>query len=363
MSKGKILIADDEVDIRELVGDFLNSQGYECVLAHDAFDALEKFKKHNDFDLVMSDIRMPGKTGLELLDEVKTIDDDVIVVMISAVKDIESAISAMSKGAYDYVSKPFKLQEVALTAKKAIEKRKLILENQEYQRELERKVEERTVELRNALQELDKAYRFTLRAMVTALDTRDTETSGHSIRVVNYTLKLANIVGIKDNGRLKVLEYGAILHDIGKIGIPDAILRKPGKLSPEEWKIMKTHPQIGYQILHKIKFLEEISLIVLYHHEKYNGTGYPKGLKGDQIPLGSRIFTIADSIDAMTSKRPYRDALSFEIATRQLKESSGKQFDPDFIDMFFSVGLDYWKQEKERIDRQIMEDSDIHYLD
>lgn len=362
MSKGKILIADDEEDIRELVGDFLQSEGYECVLAHDAFDALKKFKKHNDFDLVMSDIRMPGKTGLELLDEIKALNEDVIVVMISAVKDIESAISAMSKGAYDYVSKPFKLQEVALTANKAIEKRNLLLENKKYQRELELKVEERTAELKNALEELDKTYKFTLRAMVTALDTRDAETSGHSMRVVNYSIKLARIIGMEDNGKLKVLEYGALLHDIGKIGIPDAILNKPAKLSPDEWRIMKTHPQIGYQILHRIKFLEEVSQIVLHHHEKYNGTGYPQRLKGNEIPLGSRIFTVADSIDAITSARPYREALSFDTAASQLKESSGVQFDPELIDVFFSVGLDYWKQEKNRIDQQIMEDSDDHYL-
>jgi putative nucleotidyltransferase with HDIG domain len=305
---------------------------------------------------------MPGMTGLELLDEIKTIDEDVMVVMISAVKDIESAIAAMSKGAYDYVSKPFKLQEVALTANKAIEKRNLILENKKYQRELERKVEERTVELKNALEELDKTYKFTLRAMVTALDTRDAETSGHSMRVVNYSMKLASIAGIHDNGKLKVLEYGALLHDIGKIGIPDAILNKPAKLSQDEWKIMKTHPQIGYQILHRIKFLDEVSQIVLYHHEKYNGSGYPQRLKGNQIPLGSRIFTVADAIDAMTSARPYREALSFDTAATQLEESSGIQFDPELIDMFFSVGLEYWKQEKDRIDQLIMEDSSNHHL-
>ena len=362
MNKGKILIADDEEDIRELLGDFLSSEGYECVLAHDAFDALKRFTGEDDFDLIMSDIRMPGKSGLELLDDIKKIDEDVIVVMISAVKDIESAIAAMSKGAYDYVAKPFKLNEVALIAKKAIEKRRLILENKEYQRELERRVEERTMELRNALSELDKTYNFTLRAMVTALETRDTETRGHSMRVVNYTLKLAQLMGIKDEDQLKVLEYGALLHDIGKIGIPDAILRKPGKLSSGEWKVMQTHPQIGYQILYKIKFLEEVSQIVLYHHEKFDGSGYPDGLKGTEIPLGSRIFTVADTIDAITSERPYREALSFEIASKQLKESIGIQFDPTLIGRFFSVDLDFWKEEKEKIDQRIRENSDFFYL-
>jgi putative nucleotidyltransferase with HDIG domain len=251
---------------------------------------------------------------------------------------------------------------VALIAKKAIEKRSLIIENKEYQRELERRVEERTLELKNALSELDKTYNFTLRAMVTALETRDTETRGHSMRVVNYTLKLAQLMGIRDDDQLKVLEYGALLHDIGKIGIPDAILRKPAKLSDQEWKVMKTHPQIGYQILYKIKFLEEVSQIVLHHHEKFDGTGYPDGLKADGIPLGSRIFTVADAIDAITSERPYREARPFETASKQLKESSGNQFDPYLIDLFFSVDLKKWKEEKEKIDERIRENADFFYL-
>ncbi len=351
MSREKILIADDEADIRELLGDFLEGEGYECVLASNAFEALEKFKEHRDIDLVMSDIRMPGKTGLELLSEIKEIDNDVMVIMISAVKDIESAISAMSKGAYDYVAKPFKLTEVVLIARKAIEKRKLVLQNKEYQRELERMVAERTVELKNALEALDKTYIFTLRALVTALDTRDEETQGHSIRVVKYTLKLAELMGWKkDDEQLKVLEYGALLHDIGKIGIPDAILRKPGKLTDEEWGVMKTHPEVGYKILHKIEFLEEASQIVLHHHEKFNGTGYPARLEGTKIPIGSRIFAVADTVDAMTSERPYRKALTFEDASNELKKHQGTQFDPEVVDAFHSVPLDFWKDKRKEMD-------------
>lgn len=365
MNKNKILIADDEVDIRELLGDFLEGEGYKCILAGDAFEALEKFKADSDIDLIMSDIRMPGKTGLELLGEIKEIDNDVIVVMISAIKDIESAISAMSKGAYDYVTKPFKLTEVSQIAQKAIEKRRLILEVQEYQRNLERMVTERTAELNNAnkklydaniqlnraLQELDETYKFTLRALVTALDTRDAEIQGHSLRVVIYTMELARILGIKDKKKLKVLEYGALLHDIGKIGISDAILNKKSQLSPDEWKEMKKHPVIGYRILNKIKFLEEASQVVLHHHEYYDGTGYPNRLESAEIPLGSRIFSVADMLDAITSERPYRKAMSFEIASRELKRNSGKQFDPDVVEAFHSVKLNYWKNMKKETDR------------
>ncbi|MGE5341457.1 MAG: HD domain-containing phosphohydrolase [Candidatus Omnitrophota bacterium] len=361
MTKGKIIIADDEADIRELLGDFLQGEGYECLLAADAFNALELFKTTSDIDLVMSDIRMPGKTGLDLLQEIKALDDDVMVIMISAVKDIESAITAMSRGAYDYVAKPFKLNEVGLIAKKAIEKRRLILENREYQKTLELKVEERTKELNHALQKLDQTYIFTLRALVTALDTRDEETQGHSLRVVKYTLKLAEFMGIRQEKQIKVLEYGALLHDIGKIGIPDAILKKPGKLTPDEWEVMKTHPQVGYKILHRIEFLEEASQIVLHHHEQFDGSGYPAGLKGDDIPLGARIFTVADTLDAMTSERPYRKALSFEIASQELIRCTHIQFDKRVVDAFHSVPLNFWKDTRKSMDQKFL-DSNVDYF-
>jgi putative nucleotidyltransferase with HDIG domain len=361
MAKGKILIADDEADIRELLGDYLDSEGYNCLLASDAFEALEKFKSNPDLDLVMSDIRMPGKTGLELLGEIKDLDNDVMVIMISAVKDIESAISAMSKGAYDYVAKPFKLNEVGLIAKKAIEKRKLVLENKKYQKRLEKMVEERTMELQNAYMQLDKTYTFTLRALVTALDARDEETQGHSLRVVKYTLKLADLMGLKDEDHLKVLEYGALLHDIGKIGIPDAILKKPGKLTAQEWDVMRTHPTMGYKILHRIEFLEDASQIVLHHHEKWDGSGYPDGLRGTDIPLGGRIFACVDTVDAMTSERPYRGALTFEQASDELSKYSGIQFDKEVVEAFHSVPLEFWKEERQRMDRKFL-DNDYDFI-
>lgn len=360
MNKGKILIADDEEDIRELLSDFMSGEGYECLIAADAFEALQKFRSTPDIDLIMSDIRMPGRTGIELLDDVKQLDEDVMMVMITAVKDVESAIAAMSKGAYDYVSKPFKLNEVAAIAGKAIEKRQLVLENREYQKELERKVEARTIELRHALKELDKTYKFTLSALVTALDTRDTETQGHSFRVMRYTMELARRLGLEDPGFSKALEYAALMHDIGKIGIPDAILRKPGRLSPLEWEIMKTHPVLGYEILHKIKFLEEAAQIVLHHHEHFDGSGYPDGLKGEKIPLGSRIFAVADAFDAMTTKRPYSDAMTFQAALDDLLANKGILFDPDVVEAFVEAGLEFWKKEREVFDRRIKTDPDFY---
>ncbi len=361
LPKGKVLIVDDEADIRELLGDFLEGEGYDCSLASDADEAMDLFKSAPGIDLVMSDIRMPGKSGLDLLGEIKEIDDDVIVVMISAVKDIESAIMAMSKGAYDYVAKPFKLTEVGLVAKKALEKRRLVQENKEHQKGLEIKVAEKTRELKDALFKLDQTYLFTLRALVVALDTRDEETQGHSLRVVKYTLKLADLMGIRDEKYLKVIEYGSLLHDIGKIGIPDAVLRKPGKLTPDEWKIMKTHPVMGYSILNKIEFLEDASQIVLHHHERMDGTGYPDGLINMDIPLGARIFAVADTVDAMTSERPYRSALTFEDASRELCKYSGIQFDKRAVEAFHSIPLESWKQERVQMDQRFV-DSDYDFI-
>jgi putative nucleotidyltransferase with HDIG domain len=353
MENGTILIVDDESDIRELLKDFLEGEGFVCQTAANAFEALNLFQQIGDVALLMSDIRMPGKSGLDLLAEIKALDEDVIVIMISAVKDIESAITAMSNGAYDYVSKPFKLNEVAMIAHKALEKRRLVLENKAYQKELEKKVAERTRELQVALKRLDNTYTFTLRALVTALDTRDEETQGHSMRVVHYTLKIARLMSISDQNFYKVLEYGALLHDIGKIGIPDAILRKPGKLTPEEWVVMRQHPEIGYGILHRIEFLEEASRIVLHHHENYNGTGYPQGLREEEIPIGSRIFAVADTLDAMTSDRPYRKALSLETVASELDKFSGQQFDPVVVKAFHQVSLDEWSQLRNKLDEQI----------
>ncbi len=346
--KYKVLITDDERDIRELLGDFLQDKGLQHFLAENAFDALSIFKENPDIDIVMSDIRMPGRSGLDLLGDIKEINEDVVVIMISAVKDIESAISAMSKGAYDYVSKPFKLAEVGIIVDKAIDKRRLTLENREYQKELEQKVTERTEELKNTLDELDLSYRMTLESLATALDMRDEETQGHSVRVLQYAMKLADLMGIKDPETLKTIEYGSLLHDIGKIGIPDAILRKPSTLNEDEWDIMRTHPGAGYKILNNIKFLEDASKIVLHHHENYDGTGYPDKLKKEEIPLEARIFSVADALDAMTSHRSYRDALNFYDAADELIQYSGSRFDPEVIEAFRSITIEEWELEGER---------------
>ncbi|MEW6455314.1 MAG: HD domain-containing phosphohydrolase [Acidobacteriota bacterium] len=349
MEKEKILIVDDEETIRELLLEFLEGQGYECVTASNAEEALKIFKGENNFSLLITDIRMPGKSGLELLKELKEIDPHMGIIMMSALKDINIAIDAMTLGAYDYVIKPFKLSEVVINVKRGLEKRRLVLENLRYQKHLEEMVEERTNELKKALEELNETYNETLNSLILALDFRDTETHGHSNRVTEYAIKIAESYGIEDKDELITLRRAALLHDIGKIAIPDYILRKPEKLSPEEWETMKTHSEIGYNMMRKVKFLQPASIIVLYHHENYDGTGYPYGKKNDEIPLGARIFAVADALDALTSDRPYRKAYSFEYAREEIKKNSGTQFDPKIIEAFLSVDLEVWKKISEEI--------------
>ncbi len=350
-SYDRIMVVDDEENIRTLVKEILEEQGgYRVDTFKNGKEALNQFlKAKNDYAVIMSDIKMPVMDGMEFLKEVRVVNPDMVIIMISALNDINSAISAMNNGAYTYITKPFKISELLLVIKKAIEKRRLLVENREYQQNLEKMVEEKTIALKKAYEDLNEIYESTLTALVNALDARDTETEGHSERVVAYTMKLAELMNIKDEEFLNTLKTAALLHDIGKIGIEDSILRKPAKLNDEEWEKMRQHPVLGYKIIKNIKQLDKAAQIVLHHHESYDGSGYPFGLKGEEIPLGSRIFSVADTIDAMISDRPYRKALPLEKVADELKKFSGKQFDPKVVEAFFKLPLDEWKSFREKI--------------
>jgi len=349
-----ILVVDDEPAIRELLFEGLKDQGYDCDVATNGREALDRLKR-GQFSLVLSDIDMPAMDGVKLLQNVKEAHPDIEVVMITGVVDVEVALRAMRMGANDYLTKPFNLEEVRLTVEKALEKRRLVIENREYQRDLEAKVAERTVELvlkrreiEALYEKLQTSYETTLEALAAALDTRDTETQGHSMRVSEYTVVIARRMGVKDP-ELTDIRRGALLHDVGKIGIPDAVLRKPGKLAPEEWEEMKRHPEIGYRILSGIKFLEASLPLVISHQERFDGSGYPRGLRGEEIPLGARVFAVVDTLDAMTSDRPYRRALRYEDAREEIIRNSGVQFDPRVVEVFLAVPPEEWKALHRRI--------------
>lgn len=337
--KSRLLIVDDEPEITSILHDLFASM-HDCTTAGSAEEAIERL--HADsYDLVISDITMPGMSGLELIPRVKSMSPNSVVVMVSGMQTVESAIDALRLGAFDYVMKPFDLRQVEAVVKRALEHQDLIVAKQRYEDHLEELVEQRTAELDRALNSLEDAYRSTLRALTAALETRDLETHGHSERVVTYSLRLGRAFGL-NSAKMKALEFGSLLHDIGKIGVPDLILRKPAKLTEEEWVLMREHPVHGQQILRGIEFLAGAALVVGQHHEKWDGTGYPLGLKEDEIDICARIFSVADAFDAITSDRVYRKGKPYEAASKELDEWAGKQFDPEVVEAFHRVPKEDW---------------------
>ena len=340
-----LLIVDDEVEVRSVLHDLL-SETYQCGEASSAEEALAQLRER-DYELVISDITMSGMTGLEMIPHVKVISPDTVIVMISGMQTIESAINALRLGAFDYLMKPFDLRQAEAAIARAYEHHELIVAKRRYENHLEELVEQRTAELDQALDSLENAYRTTLQALTAALETRDSETHGHSERVVTFSLRLGREYGLTAL-EMKALEFGSLLHDIGKIGVPDAILRKPAKLTDEEWVLMREHPMHGQQILRGIKFLEGAAKVVAQHHEKWDGSGYPLGLKAEEIDICARIFSVADAFDAITSDRVYRQGRPYEAASQELDEWVGRQFDPKVVEAFHRVPPEDWDELRRR---------------
>src|SRR5260370_15276518 len=313
MPAERIVVVDDEDPIREVVASMLTSANFVCSQAASGKEALALLQSGEEFELMLSDVMMGGMEGQELLGATKERFPDMPVVMVTAVHDVSVALSAIRNGAYDYLLKPFEREQLLATVRRALENRRLKLENRAYQTNLEALVTARTEQLRRANKELEESYDITLEALGDALDLKDRETEGHSKRVTAFTIAIAKTMGLPSE-QIRVIARGAFLHDIGKMAIPDAILNKPGKLDANEFETMREHAYRGYQIVKKIPFLSEAAEIVYAHQEKFDGTGYPRGLKGEEIPLGARIFSIADTLDAMTSNRPYRAAQPFSAA-------------------------------------------------
>jgi putative two-component system response regulator len=348
----RILIVDDENEIRQLLLELLGEQ-FDCEGASTAEEALDRLRK-SQFELVISDITMPGMSGLDMIPHVKSVSPDTVVVMISGMQTVESAIGALRLGAFDYLMKPFDLRQVEAVVKRALEHHELIVAKQRYENHLEELVEQRTAELDRALDSLENAYRSTLKALTAALETRDSETHGHSERVVSYSLRLGREYGLSRD-ELKALEFGSLLHDIGKIGVPDSILRKPAKLTEEEWVRMREHPMHGQQILRGIEFLKGAARVVAQHHEKWDGSGYPLGLREEDIDVCARIFSVADAFDAITSDRVYRQGKSYEAAAKELDDWAGKQFDLQVVKAFHRVPREDWAELREQSNRNLVE--------
>jgi len=333
--RGRVLIVDDEEGIRRLLGETLVPEGFECCDTPSGAEALELLETR-PFDAVISDLRMPGTSGLKLLEAVREKYPQLAFLMATAVNDIRVGIQAMKAGADDYLVKPFQPDEVLAALDRAIQRKRLERELENYRQRLEEMVDQRTNQLQVAIKRIEQAYDETLEALSTVLDLRDSETAGHSRRVTGYCLEIAQAMGCTTT-QLETIARGVCLHDIGKFGIPDAILRKPSKLTEEERAIMETHVRIGYELVCRIGFLASSAELVLTHHERYDGTGYPQGLRGDEIPLLARIFAVADTLDAMTSDRPYRRALPFAAAREEIVRESERQFDPEVVKGFLAI--------------------------
>jgi response regulator RpfG family c-di-GMP phosphodiesterase len=358
-SNARLLIVDDEESVRSLLYDLLRDV-YQCDVAACGEEALGLVDRTN-YNVVLSDIMMPGMSGIELLERIKAERPDTSVIMVSANHDTRRAVGALRQGAYDYIVKPFELEEVELSVQRALEHQRLVTENRVYQTQLEQLVEARTDELRLAndflqekstklaemVSELSRTYRSTLGALAMALDARDAETRGHSERVVAFSLRLGVQIGLSKE-ELTNLERGALLHDVGKIGVRDAILLKPAPLTAEEWLEMKLHPEFGRAILAQVPFLKPAIPVVAEHHERWDGLGYPNGLKAEEIDIKARVFAVADCIDAVTSDRPYRRAANFETAGAELRQYIGSQFDPKIVEAFFEIPMEEWRELRQR---------------
>jgi response regulator RpfG family c-di-GMP phosphodiesterase len=291
---------------------------------------------------------MPGTSGTELCQFINKAYPDTVVIMVSGMTDITFAIEAMRQGAFDYITKPFDLGQVQVSIDRALRYQGLVASKRFYEQSLEETVRLRTVELRSLNEDLNKMlealyqnYRATLRALAGALEARDVETAGHSDRVVAYSLRLGRELGLSHKD-LIALEQGALLHDIGKIGVRDSILLKTGALTGPEWEEMREHINHGLRIIEGIDFLRGAAPVVGEHHEKYDGSGYPLGLRGEKIHVHARIFAVADAFDAITSDRPYRNSSSYADARREIIASSGIHFDPVVVDKFLTVPESEW---------------------
>lgn len=308
----KIMIVDDDVTLLDLLKEALENEGYIVKAADNPFQALEQLKQ-NKYHMLITDLSMPGMSGLELTERVSKIYPDIPIVLLTAQGRVDIAIDSLQKGASDYITKPFNIKELPIVIERNLERRRLETEKLKERRE----------------QVLFEA----IKALAAAIDAKDHYTAGHSQRVTEYSLKIANRSNFSVD-ECYLLQLAASMHDLGKIGVPDLILNKPDKLTPEEWNYVISHPIKGGDIIGEIEELAEIASVIRHHHENYDGTGYPDGLKGEAIPLLSRIIAVADAYEAMTSDRAYRDKFTFEKAIEELKIRSGTQFDPNIVKAF-----------------------------
>lgn len=321
-SRSTILIVDDEPFGRETLESILEPEGYDLVMAENGYQAIEKALAVQP-DVILLDVMMPGMNGFEVCRRIRSEKQlaEIPILFLTALDDRQSLLSGLEAGADEFISKPFDRYEL----------RARLLGITRLNRF--HKLSEERSNLEQAHTELKAAYDATIEGWSRAMDLRDRETEGHTQRVTQFTLKLAEAAGIKQEELIHI-RRGTLLHDMGKLGVPDSILHKPDKLNDEEWELMRQHPQLAHDMLQPIEYLRPALDIPYCHHEKWDGTGYPRGLKGEEIPLSARIFAVVDVWDALTNDRSYRKAWSQEQTIEYIKEQSGKHFEPMVVEAF-----------------------------
>jgi putative nucleotidyltransferase with HDIG domain len=338
----RVLVVDDELAACRLLAILLGPPDYCCAIASNGQEALLSLQRE-PFDAVISDLQMPGMSGMELLSEVRRRYPHVAFLVTTGVDDVDVGVEAMRSGADDYLVKPLLESVVVASLGRALHKQRLEQQVENYRQHLEEMVVERTAQLQTALQQVEGSYEDTLRALGAAIDLRDRETGGHSQRVCRYSLEIARAMSWSDR-QLGSLARGAYLHDIGKLGVPDDILLKPGPLTADERTLMQQHVQIGFELVKGIPFLVDAAEIILTHHERHDGSGYPRGLKAEEIPPGAQIFAVADSFDAITSDRPYRRGSPFDAGRETIRREADRLFHPEIVSVFSSIPAETWSR-------------------
>lgn len=343
---GRIVVIDDEKEIRDYLADVLSLDGYECTCFQESLSALAYLSKSAEPpDLVMTDIRMPGMNGLELLKRLQEITPSTPVVLISGLYEQAIGLEAVRGGAVDYLLKPAKPCEVLSLVARHLHRNQTPAEQEQIHSALARFLANFAAHdglPEPAEQGLDATELFRV------LGFRRYETMQHSMRVAAYAVLLGQAYGLSPQ-QLRNLELGALLHDIGKIAIPRNVLLKPAALNEKEWEVMRTHPRIGYQLLVELPAMQEAVQVVYSHHERYDGKGYPRRLKHAEIPVAARLFSIVDTVDAITCNRPYRKAQAFEKAFDELRKGRGAQFDPQAVDTFLALPREKLQEIRDRL--------------
>ena len=318
-----ILVVDDEEQIRRLLNRILSGVDYTCTLAVDVSEARECLARQS-FDLVLCDVNMPGESGIDLARHIASDYADTAVIILTAMDDPKTVDAAIAAGTYGYIIKPFNPSELIINIRNALRRRKLEIVNRTYQQDLEQMVKERTVKLQGAFEGI-------IQAVVRMVESRDPYTAGHQQRVADLAVAIAREMNLPEN-QVEGIRMAGSIHDLGKISVPAEILSKPGQLTDIEFALIKTHPRVGYDIIADIEFSWPIAQIVLQHHERMDGSGYPQGLSGQDILIEARILCVADVVEAMASHRPYRSALGIDAALGEITDNVGKRYDPEAVD-------------------------------